>query len=305
MSIQPAAGVSPLAHWGVILAEGPEAASFLQSQLTNDVEHLRGDTARLAGWCSAKGRLLASFVVWRPVPDRVLLACSADLLPETFKRLQMFVLRARCKLSDASTSVPLSGIVGSLSRGVLGTAANLDPWHCAAVGTATVIRLPDAAGVPRWLWAGDGAPPLPAADAASWDALEIDSGIVRIVAATVDQFVPQMVNFELVGGVDFRKGCFPGQEVVARSQYRGTIKRRTMRFDTDGAAAPGDDVFASDDPTQPAGMVANSAPCDGTSALLVELKTACSGSELHLRAADGPLLRPGTLPYALPSDAVT
>lgn len=303
MSIQSAAGVAPLPHWGVILAEGPQAASFLQSQLTNDVEHLGADRANLAGWCSAKGRLLASFIVWRPAPDRVLLAASADLLADTLQRLSMFVLRARCKLSDVSATVPLSGIMGASSRLALGLAEDLEPWHCGGVGAASVIRLPDGAGVPRWLWAGAAAPPLPAAQSAAWDALEIQAGIVRIVARTVDQFVPQMVNFELVGGVDFRKGCFPGQEVVARSQYRGTIKRRTFRFDTDGTAAAGDEVFDRADPGQPAGMVANAAPCDGMTALLVELKTASSGAELHLRAPDGPLLRRATLPYALPSDA--
>ena len=95
-------GAARLTDWGVIHAAGPDAASFLQSQLTQDVLGLDAQRAALAGWCSAKGRLMASFVVWRPAPEEVLLACSADLLPAVLKRLSMFVLRAKCKLSDAS-----------------------------------------------------------------------------------------------------------------------------------------------------------------------------------------------------------
>jgi folate-binding protein YgfZ len=122
------------------------------------------------------------------------------------------------------------------------------------------------------------------------------------VHATVEQFVPQMVNLELVGGVSFQKGCYPGQEIVARSQYRGTVKRRAMLFELDAPAQPGQEVFAADDPAQPAGMVVNAATLDGHAAL-VELKLAQAGAALHLQAADGASLRRRPLPYTLPAEA--
>jgi folate-binding protein YgfZ len=227
-----------------------------------------------------------------------MLACSADVLPGTLKRLSMFVLRARCKLSDASAAAPLHGLAGAAAHDVLGDAAT---WSHRSVGNASVIRLPDAAGMARALWCGVGAPALPALPVETWDRLEVESGIARIVAATVEQFVPQMLNYEAVGGVDFRKGCYPGQEVVARSQYRGTIKRRTLRFDVASQAAPGDEVFSADDVAQPAGMVVNAAPFDARSALLVEVKLAAAQSPLHLKSAAGPLLQAAALPYPLPT----
>jgi len=116
-------GAVRLADWGVIRAQGADAASFLHGQLTQDVQHLDPGSARLAGYCTAKGRLLASLVVWRSGADELLLACSADVLPATLKRLSMFVLRAKCKLSDASASVALHGLAGSAASQWLGASA--------------------------------------------------------------------------------------------------------------------------------------------------------------------------------------
>jgi tRNA-modifying protein YgfZ len=128
--------------------------------------------------------------------------------------------------------------------------------------------------------------------------------VPRIVAATVEQFVPQMVNFEIVGGVSFQKGCYPGQEVVARSQYRGTVKRRAFVFESTAAAAPAQEIFHSADREQPAGMVVNAASCDGRHLLLAEVKLAAlDGGTLHLVSADGPLLTRADMPYAVPLEA--
>ena len=289
----------PLGHWGVIRATGADAASFLQGQLTNDVAGLSPDEARLAGFCSAKGRLQASFVVWREAAGEILLACDAGLLAPTLKRLSMFVLRAKCRLTDATSERPVSGSVGS--------AGGLAVWQKAEAAGATRVRLPDAAGVPRLLEFGapaaDGLPVL-ADDLWRW--LEVQSGVATIGPATVDRFVPQMLNFELLGGVDFQKGCYPGQEVVARSQYRGTLKRRTFLFDVDAPAAAGEELWHSDDPAQPAGLVVNAAAEPGASAtfaLLAEVKLAALGSgSLSLRQAGGPVLRQRALPYAVPLD---
>ena len=291
-------GALRLADWGLIRASGADAAKFLHGQLTQDVEHLPEGQARLAGYCSAKGRLLATFVMWRAGSD-ILLACSADLLPTVLKRLSMFVLRAQCKLSDASAELPLWGVVGA-PAGVA--------WSVSQAGDAQVVELPpaliDGRGVARRLHVGAEPAGMPSIDTETWRWLEVASGVPRIVAATVEQFVPQMVNLELVGGVNFRKGCYPGQEIVARSQYRGTLKRRAQAVLSPQALAPGQEIFHSGDPGQPAGMVVLSGSRSGAHAALVEVKLAAlEGGTLHAGAADGPLLQPTPLPYEIPADA--
>ncbi|HEX2541545.1 MAG TPA: folate-binding protein [Caldimonas sp.] len=304
----PPSGAARLSDRGVIRAIGPDAAKFLQGQLTNDVLTLGGERARLAGFCSAKGRLQASFVVWSAGPEEILLACPLDVLAPTLKRLSMFVLRAKCRLTDASVEIHLWGVAGAPAEALLGV---LPAWGRREHDGGTVIRLPDAAGVRRALVAApagsrvvpEGTPSL---RLEAWHWLEVQSGIVSIEAATVDRFVPQMVNFERVGGVDFQKGCYPGQEVVARSQYRGTTKRRTFLFDCESVPQPGQDVFAGDEGGEPAGTVANAAPRPegrGGSAL-VELKLlALDAPAIRLGAPDGPLLRRCELPYPLALEA--
>jgi len=302
-------GACRLADRGVIRARGADAAAFLQGQLTNDVAGLDPGSARLAGFCSAKGRLQASFIVWRPAADEFLLACPTSVLAATLKRLSMFVLRAKCKLSDASEEIALFGVAGAeTAGGIIGDAA---VWQVRPHGTATAIRVADAAGVSRALVAAPtgseallaAAPSLPLE---TWHWLEVESGIVTIEAETVDRFVPQMVNFELVGGVDFQKGCYPGQEVVARSQYRGTTKRRTFLFDCDVLPAAGQDVYGVDAAHEPAGTVANAAsnPNGSGASALVEVRIALADADLRLGAVDGPRLRPRALPYPVPLDAV-
>ena len=300
-----AAGLCRLTEWGLIRAQGAEAASFLQGQLTQDVQHLEAGRARLAGYCSVKGRLLATMVVWHGVGDELLLACSVDLLPATLKRLSMYVMRAKCKLSDASAELPLWGAAGAAAQEAL------DPAHGLKVGGQTrsngddTVRLPDAVVnglvVPRYLLAAVQAPALPAISEDHWRWLEVHSGVARVQAATQEQFVPQMVNLELVGGVNFQKGCYPGQEVVARSQYRGTLKRRAYVLTGTQALAPGQEIYSSLDPDQPAGMVALAGTShSGEHAALAELKMAAlEAGTLHAGAAAGPLLLPGTLPYPL------
>jgi folate-binding protein YgfZ len=294
-------GFTPLADWGVIRARGDEAAKFLHGQLTQDIEHLPLGQARLAGYCSAKGRLLATFVVWRRAADELLLACSADLLPAVLKRLSMFVLRARCKLSDASAELPLFGVAGAL-------VADLAPGAVRLLEGAEVVRLPDATvggeTLPRALWVGSAPPQALPLDAQAWRWLEVHSGVARVVAATSEQFVPQMVNLELVGGVNFQKGCYPGQEVVARSQYRGTLKRRACIVRSESLLQPGQEVFHSADPEQPAGMVVLAGSWGAQAAALVELKMAAlAGGSLHAESAQGALLTPTALPYEIPSEA--
>ena len=302
-------GALHLADWGVIRASGDDAAHFLHGQLTQDTDHLQPGQARLAGYCSAKGRLLASFVLWQAAPGDLLLACSADLLPAVLKRLSMFVLRAKCKLVDATAALPVWGLAGNSALQAVGGGA-LPVWGQAATEAGTLVRLPDAvvggSPQPRALWLGAALPggaTLPVLDVQAWQWLEVHSGVARITAATVEQFVPQMVNLELVGGVNFKKGCYPGQEVVARSQYRGTLKRRGQVLHSGVALQPAQEVFHSADPGQPAGMVVLAGGWAGGHAGLVELKLAAlADGTLHAGAADGPLLQLAALPYAIPTE---
>ena len=299
----PIAGAVPLTHLGVIRARGADATTFLQGQLTNDVGSLGRNEARLAGFCSAKGRLQASFIVWKAADDEVFLACSADLLAPTLKRLSMFVLRAQCKLGDATDEMRLTGAIGSTAKTLI---AGAKPWTLHDGDGGRVLRLPDAEGTVRCVLVASpiGTPAdanEPALSLDHWRWLEVQSGIPTIEAATVDRFVPQMLNYELIGGVDFQKGCYPGQEVVARSQYRGTIKRRMFRFDADAPMRPGLEVFHPDDAEQPAGMVVNGAPHPqgGWSALVEAKIAAVDNGTLHLGSIAGPALRAAELPYAL------
>jgi folate-binding protein YgfZ len=271
-------GAVRLLDWSLLRARGEDATTFLQGQLTNDLLSLPAGQARLAGYCSAKGRLLASFLGWQAGKDEWLLACSADVLPATLKRLSMFVLRARCKMDDGSKDLGIWGLAGAAGRQWLGEAAEAPVMSVSQRGTAQAVRLADVEGVPRWLVVSpvaEGLGDLPALPAATWQWLEVRSAVPRIVAATAEAFVPQMVNFELVGGVSFKKGCYPGQE-----------------------------VFDAADPGQPAGVVALAASApDGEHLALVELKLAAlAGNALHLGSAEGPALQPRALPYKLPQD---
>ncbi|MCA8018396.1 CAF17-like 4Fe-4S cluster assembly/insertion protein YgfZ [Burkholderia metallica] len=312
------AACMPLPQFGVIDVAGDDAATFLHSQLTNDIEHLDAASARLSGYCSPKGRLLGSFLTWR-AGHGVRLLVSKDVQPAVQKRLSMFVLRAKAKLTDASDTLAVVGFAGDVRDALSGIFDALpDGVHVKVDGPAgTLIRVPDAAGRKRYLWIGPRAEvdarvaalgnTLPIVSPAVWDWLDIRAGEPRITQPAVEQFVPQMINFDVIGAVNFRKGCYPGQEVVARSQYRGTIKRRTalahIAGDTDTVHA-GVELFHSDDPGQPCGMVVNAAaaPAGGVDAL-VEIKLAALDSgTVHLGSADGPALAFDTLPYAWPTE---
>ena len=298
-------GIAPLGYLGCIRVSGADAATFLHSQLTNDFTRLGPTRARLAGFCSAKGRLQASFMAWQTSDADIILACSADLLQATLRRLSMFVLRMKCKLSDASAQLPLFGLAGTAADALL---QDCVAWEKRETSEGTAIRLPAAAGHSLGLWSPRNSPTSPATatpelSQEDWRWLQVQSGVPLVEAKTVDLFVPQMINFELIGGVDFQKGCYPGQEVVARSQYRGTLKRRMFLCDCEDIASAGQEVYSPSDPGQPVGVVANSAARPGRngSTMLVELKIAAlQQGELHLGSLGGPALSRRPLPYVVP-----
>ncbi|HEY2255445.1 MAG TPA: folate-binding protein [Variovorax sp.] len=299
-------GVTALPHLGVIAAVGPDAAAFLHGQLTQDFVLLDASEARLAALCTAKGRMSASFIGIRPEPERILLVIGRDILAATLKRLSMYVLRAKAKLSDASAEYALHGLAGT-ALAANGLDAEAAPGRCTAVSQARAIMLYPSDGVPRALWlapAGAPAPEGPALDPSLWAWSEVRSGIVTLTLPVVEAFVPQMLNYESVGGVNFKKGCYPGQEIVARSQFRGTLKRRTYLVESAGELAAGDEVFAGGNAEQPVGTVAQAAvsPCGGWSALVSMQTSALDAGGLHAKAPDGPGLRVEPLPYPLLED---
>jgi folate-binding protein YgfZ len=204
-----------LTRYGLLSVTGTDARAFLHAQLTNDIEHLPADRAALAGWCSAKGRLLASFLVV-PAPEGFLLQLARDLAAPVAKRLSMFILRSKVKITDESESWDQFGIWD----------ASLPTAEVSWSGKVATVRV----GERRFLRLAPRGEVTEAAtaDEAQWALQEIRAGRPLITSATQDQFVPQMVNFEQLGGVDFKKGCYPGQEIVARAQYRGQVKRRMV-----------------------------------------------------------------------------
>jgi folate-binding protein YgfZ len=206
-----------LSRYGLLSVSGADARDFLHAQLTNDIQNLPSDRTVLAGWCSAKGRLLATFLVI-PAPQGYLLQLARDLAPTVAKRLSMFILRSKVKVADESDGWAEFGVGAThwdAARVVWGGDRVTVP-----IGEQRFLRLEPAAAASL----------VPTADEEAWSVQEIRAGRPLITAATQDQFVPQMVNLEALGGVDFRKGCYPGQEIVARAQHRGQVKRRMVRL---------------------------------------------------------------------------
>lgn len=296
-------GLAPLPHLGVIRAEGEDAAQFLHGQLTQDFSLLGLSEARLAAFCSAKGRMQASFIAFKRSHHEILLVCSRDLLAATLKRLSMFVLRAKVKLSDASSDLALYGLAGEAVQALApGPHA---PWSRNDLGEASLVHLYPADGAPRALWlapVGTPAPALPPMKHEDWLWGEVRSGVATLTQPIFEAFVPQMLNYESVGGVNFKKGCYPGQEVVARSQFRGTLKRRAYLARCAAEMRAGQEVFDAADTSQPCGIVAQAAAAPGGGFDgIVSLQTSAAGASLSL-GAEGPALQLLALPYALLED---
>ena len=306
--------IAPMDDLALIKVGGLEAAGFLHKQLTNDVEHLGLTEARLAGYCSPKGRLMATFLMWRDA-EFIFLQLPRAISTALQKRLQMFVMRAKVTLSDASDAQLTLGLGGRNAAAVLATwfdALPEKPYAKLDHALGTLLRVADACGAARYQWLMSAATAqsvwpvlaatLAAGDDAAWTLSQVHAGVPQIDAATQEKFVPQMVNFELLGGVNFKKGCYPGQEIVARSQYLGKLKRRTTLVTIAATEAQaGEELFAGSDPEQPCGMIVNAAPngAGGVDAL-VEIKLAAiDEASIHVGAQDGAPVRFLTMPYAL------
>ncbi|HEX7045068.1 MAG TPA: folate-binding protein YgfZ [Burkholderiales bacterium] len=301
-----------LSHFSIIRAAGPDAAAFLNGQLTCDVHEASETHSLLGAWCSPKGRMLAVFRLWR-AQDAYLLQLPRVLCADTLRRLRMYVLRAKVTLDTLDDTHVRFGVAGpraaALLEELLGTAPTSDDGAVTADGV-TVLRIAGAharfalvAPFPeaQRLWAALERGARPAA-AAVWDWHDIAAGIPVVLPATSDKFLPQEANLELLGGVSFTKGCYVGQEIVARVHYRGRVKQRMYRAHVaqETAPAPGEPIYAPELPDQASGTVVLAAPApEGGYGLLAVIYSDRVNLKLCLGSPAGTPLSVEALPYAI------
>ena len=306
--------LADLSDYSLIRAHGGDAQNFLNGQLSNDIRELDAMRSQLASWCSPKGRMLVIFRLFRREQD-TLLQLPVRLQENTLKRLRMFVLRSKVTLENADTELVGIGLSGPKAEGLLHDTAGFAPKGdnaCETRDEMTIISLPGPH--PRYeivaptaavikLWNGLEPKATPVGPPV-WAWLDIMAGIPSVHPETYEEFVPQMANLEVVGGVCFKKGCYPGQEIVARMQYLGRLKQRMYRAHFDGGSAPcpGDAIFAPDFPGQSAGTVveAQASPDGGYDLLAVIQISSAEAEKLHFGSETGPLLMLQPLPYSLP-----
>ena len=319
---------------------GPDARAFLQGQLTNDIESVNAGQHQRTGFCSPKGRLLTTMLQWRSGEAAWAHLIPAESLERVTKRLKMFVLRSKLSFSSAEGSYSVIGLWGEAAGKLANAAASEFEGRAYPIAVTPGAAAEEGSPHACWLLMDTTCPVLGQrswlvgpADAinqfaaglsaaqelpeSAWSFSEIESGKAWVWEKTQDIFVPQMVNFELIQGVSFTKGCYPGQEVVARSQYLGKLKRRTYRADIAAAETqrlsvpvadlPGQDVWSKANPAEPCGRVVSAAPCFNAQgvaqpqiALLIELTIeAWESGKLAIGNLDGPTLQAGQLPYSL------
>lgn len=306
-----------LEYLGVIGAHGADAAAFLHAQLTNDVQTLDSGSSRLAACCTPKGRMLGLGRLFRN-DDGIYLRLPADTLETVLQRLRVFVLRANVSLEDVSENFLRIGVSGSDAASEIRKATG----HCPdAVDTVTqgdnltIIRVPGA--LPRFevyatslqraqdFWDAMNVQGAPVGEPA-WRLLEIQAGLPAVFTANLEQFVPQMANLQLVNGVNFKKGCYPGQEIVARMQYLGTLKRRMYlgRIGSEAALSPGTELFSGSDASQAIGRLVDAQPHpDGGQLALAVLRIeSADSSDVFVGSPDGPAFDLEQLPYPFAAD---
>ena len=305
--------IADLSHYALIEAQGEDATDFLQNQLSNDIKQVDDTHSQLSSYCNPKGRMLASFRIFQ-LNGNYILRLPADTLETTLKRLRMFIMRSQVTLEDVSNNLARFGLYGAQAEQLLSETGISIPQDVDAVVSQDgycVIRVPgnqprfELHGTPESLaklWDSFSNTTTPVGKNV-WALQDIESGIPDIYEGTVEAFVPQMTNLHAMGGVSFKKGCYPGQEVVARMQYLGKLKRRMYRahVETDNLPQPGDNVYSSgsDDPVGK--VVQAQASSQGGAELLAVLQIArVEQDSIHLDGKKGPELKFIDLPYEVP-----
>lgn len=249
--------ICDLSHLGLLQIGGADAVTFLQGQVTNDIKQLDGHRAHYTGYCNPKGRLLALFLAFSH-QDHVHLQMPKALIESIAKRLKMYVMRSKVEIQDVSDSIIKIGLSGPNAAELLSTQFTAVPqnaYELVALDNTAIVKLPgdkprfeiftEAANAPAiWNTLSQAAKTV---DASYWEWLEIQAGIPEVYPSTQEEFVPQMLNLDLLDGINFKKGCYTGQEIVARTHYLGTIKRRTQlaHIDTASQLNVGNDVVNS------------------------------------------------------------
>jgi folate-binding protein YgfZ len=300
--------LADLSQFGTLRVTGEDAQSFLQNLLSNDIREVSPTQAQFSSFNSAKGRMLATFLISR-AGDDYLLQLPASLTEAMRKKLSMYVLRAKVKITDISNELIILGISGpaaqrtlqaqgwALPESVLGTSQNPSASVIKYSDTRYQLNVHPEQAEALWLSLSSQATPV---GSGSWDWLNIRAGLPVILPSTQEQFVPQMANFDLIGGINFKKGCYPGQEIVARMHYLGKLKRRMYLAHADGTAKAGDELYGTDPAGQSCGMIANAAaaPQGGYDVLAVIQSESHEANAVHL--SSGVQLQFEALPYSLP-----
>ncbi|HBP5523859.1 TPA: folate-binding protein [Pseudomonas aeruginosa] len=302
---------TPLVHEGILAVRGPDAAKFLQGQLTCNLAYLNDETSSLGGRCNIKGRLLSSFRIL-PEGDGLLLAMAGELLEAQLADLKKYAVFSKASLADESAAWLRVGLrdAGEVLR-ALGIDTPAESGRIARHGDLLAVALGDAR-VELWVPAQRAEAVLATlrehsreAPLDDWLLGQVRAGIGQVFGATRELFIPQMINLQAVGGVSFKKGCYTGQEIVARMQYLGRLKRRLYRLalDADEVPAPGTGLFSPVHSTSVGEVVlAARTPENSVELLAVLQDDAVADGRISLGSAEGAPLVLLNLPYTLDSD---
>ncbi|MDM4772327.1 hypothetical protein [Solimonas sp. SE-A11] len=285
----------PLDELVYIRAQGADAESFLQGQLSSDTRLVNENRAQLSSYSNPKGRMLAVLTLFRHGDDLVL-EVHRSVAESTLKRLRMFVMRSKVTLQDCTAELPATGLLGedgARQLETLGLPLPQEPMQSAAHGGLTVIRR--LGSQPRWSVHGEvaGLAALPARGFEAWRRADLLAGVPTVYTESREMFVPQMANIDLLGGISFNKGCYTGQEIVARLHYLGQLKRRMFLLRAPVDARPGMPVYDAAGDGQAVGEVVDAVADGDATLLLAVLQLSHAGSaQLALAAIDGPKLGP-------------
>ncbi len=295
-----AAAVTPVTHFDLLRFHGSEVKAFLQGQLTCDLDQVTPDQAQFGGYCTPKGRLLANFMLWSDAQG-YLMQLPADVSASVAERLRKFVLRSNVRI-ERESGLRALGLAGPAASALVQQELGAPPQRRLAIAVharASVVRLPGesflvlaAPTAMTALWEALAKHAVPAG-AECWNWVQIQAGVPWITAPTQDQFLPQMIGLDAIGGVSFGKGCYTGQEIVARTHFLGEVKRKLHGGRTRGGVRAGDALLST---AGRCGTVLNAAsiPGDGWVLLAVvsEQATAqavqiASGESVDLSAPPG------------------
>lgn len=301
-----------LHHESLLHIRGPDTLTFLQGQTTCDTRELEGARALPGVYCTPKGRVVCDFLLSELGEDHLALRMRQDVVENAAATFGKYIVFSKAELDTDNTQWQMLGVWGIDVRSKLQSLCDAvpDQQYCASRGDNYVLIQIDEKGqqFECYLQAESATDlyseltsRLTEADETEWQSLQIEQGIGRIEAATIEEFIPQVINYDLTGHISFNKGCYTGQEVVARLHYRGKSKRRMHLAALPQQAAAGDPIFS--DSEHSIGNVVNCAASEGGFNALIVATESCLADDLHLESIGGPVLTLKELPYSLPTNS--